>query len=113
MDRRQTSPHLQQRGLNDGFRLLELRDFFSRVDAVFLEVVDALLEGGYLLFEFAGRGFRLPLAVDPIPGRSSKPVGRALPRFSDGFHRVVVHSDGESFHVFRFFGFHGKPMIGL
>ena len=85
--------HVQQRGLNDGFRLLEPSDFLSRVNAVFLEVVDALLEGGYLLFEFAGRGFRLSLAVDPIPGRLPQPIGRALPRFLDGADHLGVHAD--------------------
>jgi hypothetical protein len=37
LDRRQGSPQFQQRGLNDGFRLLEFRDFFSQVGPVLFE----------------------------------------------------------------------------
>ena len=98
--------HVQQRGLNDGFRLLEPGDFLSRVNAVFLEVVDALLESGYLLFEFAGRGFRLSLAVDPIPGRLPQPIGRALPRFLDGADHLGVHADRQLFHQIRMLRLH-------
>ena len=37
LDRRQGFPQVQQRGLSDGFRLLEFRDFSSQVGPVLFE----------------------------------------------------------------------------
>jgi hypothetical protein len=37
LDRHQGFPQFQQRGLSDGFRLLEFRDFFSQVGPVLFE----------------------------------------------------------------------------
>ncbi|MEI2804435.1 MAG: hypothetical protein V9G18_00315 [Albidovulum sp.] len=108
LDRRQGFPQVQQRGLNDGFRLLEPGDFLSRVDAVFLEVVDVLLEGGHLLFEVAGRGFGSPLALDATPNRLTQPIALALSRFSDRRNRVSIQAKIDVLGEFRFDVFHSN-----
>lgn len=105
-DRRQGFPQLQQRGLDDGLRLLELRDFFSRVDAVLFEVVDLLFESGQSFFDGARRGFGFPLALQTTPGRLSHPIGRALSRLANGADHVGIHANRQLFYQVRSFRFH-------
>ena len=45
LDRRQGSPQFQQRGLNDGFRLLEFRDFFSQLGHFLFQPVHSPVHG--------------------------------------------------------------------
>ena len=104
LDRRQGSPQFQQRGLNDGFRLLEFRDFFSQLRDLRFQPVHSRVAGG-------GRVSAVPLALQTIPGRLSKPIARAFAGFLDGFRHVGIHADGESFRVFQLFRFHGNTMI--
>ena len=86
LDRRQGSPQFQQRGLNDGFRLLEFRDFFSQLRDLRFQPVHSRVGGGV-------RVSAVPLALQTIPGRLSKPIARAFAGFLDGFHRVGIHAE--------------------
>ena len=104
LDRRQGSPQFQQRGLSDGVRLLELRDFFSQLRDLWFQPVHSRGGGGV-------RVSAVPLALQTIPGRLSKPIGCALSRFLNGFHRVGIHAERDLLHKIRLLRFHGKLLI--
>jgi hypothetical protein len=78
-------------GLRDGVRWLELRDFFSQWDHFLFQPAHSRLGG-------VGRVRAVPLALQTIPGRLSKPIGRALSRFLNGFHRVGIHAERDLLH---------------